>query len=127
MEEGIRMWRVSFQEGDVSPSWSTLVEDLAVGSTQAETDGFSEPWRQFTFFRSLAEVILSFNSNKLGAMGGGCGIWKFWRKEKCSEKLSNGCLHRMAIYSEKSALQLHFSINVVEEKIYIWSEFHLYG
>ena len=47
------------------------------GSIQAETDGFSEPWwRQFTLFKSLAEETLRFNSNKVGAMGGGGGIWK---------------------------------------------------
>ena len=63
------------------------MEDLAFGSTQAETDGFNEPWRQFTFFRSLAEEILSFNSNKVGANAMGRS-WRnlenMKREEKCS-------------------------------------------
>ena len=85
MDEETGMWKVSFQEGEVSPSWSTLVEDLAFGSTQAETDGFNEPWRQFTFFRSLVEEILSFNSNKVGANAMGRSWRNLKRKEKCSK------------------------------------------
>ncbi|KAG5533792.1 hypothetical protein RHGRI_027849 [Rhododendron griersonianum] len=57
--------RVWSQQGLVSPSSSARVVHLDLESTQTTAYGLTRPWRQLTFFRSLAEVMVTSTSYRL--------------------------------------------------------------
>ena len=59
----------SFQTGRVDPASSDLVASLLSGSTQNTAYGLRSPFFQLTFFKCLAETIVSSRSRGFGSEG----------------------------------------------------------